>query len=162
MTTTKPKLSQWPPAVGYIWHQTSKSCCFEECQKISIQPHWSSTWAEQFPEWPALFFFWDSSGPRPANDRFLHELPKINISLNWSGQWPQQNQNCPSDPLLWDTSGTRPQNHAVFKNVKKSISSHIGSRHELNNSQSCPSDNCQGTGMEPDLHVNANKHNPYQ
>ena len=28
MTTTKPKLSQWPSAVGYIWHQPSKSRCF--------------------------------------------------------------------------------------------------------------------------------------
>ena len=82
-------------------------------------------------------FFWDSSGPRPANDRFLNELLKISIWLNWFWPWPHQNPNCPDDLVLWITSGTRPQNHAVFKNVKKSASSDIGLRHELNNFQNC-------------------------
>ena len=83
MTTTKPKLSQWPPAVGYIWHQTSKSCCFEECQKISIQPHWSSTWAEQFPGWPTLFFFGTALGPGLQMIAFCMSCQKS--IFHWTG-----------------------------------------------------------------------------
>ena len=91
-----------------------------------------------------LAVFFDSSVPRPANDRFWNDLLKTNICLNWFWPWPQQNPNCPNDLLLWDTSGTRVQNQAVFKNVKKSASSHSGPRHELNNFQNCQLGFCLG------------------
>ena len=84
-----------------------------------------------------LVVFWESSGPRLANEMFLQGSLKINVWPNWFWPWPFQNPNCPNDIVLWGTSGTRPQNHAVFKNVKKSASSSIGPRHELNNFQNC-------------------------
>ena len=82
MTTTKPKLPQWLSAVWHKWHQGPKSSCFWECQKISIQPQWPSTWAEQFPKLSPWQLLGDRSGTRPANRSFC--MAAQNSVLGWT------------------------------------------------------------------------------
>ena len=95
MTIPTPKLTKWFCSIGHIWHQTPKSLSFFKMQKIIIQQHWPSTWAEQFPKLFTLLFFGTALVPDLQMICVCMACWKVMFDLTGSGNDHTKTQTVP-------------------------------------------------------------------